>query len=559
MDKLRVFLSKYINWTILISVLFIVAMFGVLSLKADYFLDEIYTYGKANYRTPASVQIKDGAGAVYIPIEDGKRYIPGAKPLMDFVMVQPDNRFNYASVWKNEARAVHPPVHTALVHTVSSFFPDKFSRWFAGVINIVFAVLTLLALRALCRCYVDDEKQVSIISFAFIFSGGILSSVTFLRMYVMAMFWITLLTYFFVRESKEKTEGNSFLLRVFAVALCGALTHYYCILYTVLISVSYGSCLLFEKKYRNIFKFCSAMVASGIASYLIFPAMIKHIFFGARGREVMRNAQTASDLISRIGSFWDIINKQLFGNWGYVLVWGLLMLGVFYLDKYCLHGLNKEYKTLSGFAHGIKQRLSTAYVLLIIPTVVYFLIVAKITVYRVDRYMVPVYANIFLLVCLLLVAVSEQLTISKIGRIGILCITLGIITVRSWFTVGWPYLFLDSKPYLERIAKLRDVDYICLHTGGWQLCSLFMETKAYRSARFCSVKNEAVKQKILKEIREENPEKLVISLIGENERKHAEHLQVFLKRSGSLKYCMKLGPSYYGISYLLSRNKESLK
>ena len=73
------------------------------------------------------------------------------------------------------------------------------------------------------------------------------------------------------------------------------------------------------------------------------------------------------------------------------------------------------------------------------------------------------------------------------------------------------------------------------------------------------MKNEAVKQKILKEIREENPEKLVISLIGENERKHAEHLQVFLKRSGSLKYCMKLGPSYYGISYLLSRNKESLK
>ena len=559
MDKLRVFLSKYINWTILISVLFIVAMFGVLSLKADYFLDEIYTYGKANYRTPASVQIKDGAGAVYIPIEDGKRYIPGAKPLMDFVMVQPDNRFNYASVWKNEARAVHPPVHTALVHTVSSFFPDKFSRWFAGVINIVFAVLTLMALRALCRCYVDDEKQVSIISFAFIFSGGILSAVTFLRMYVMAMFWVTLLTYFFVRESKEKTEGNSFFLRVFAVALCGALTHYYCILYTVLISVSYGSCLLFEKKYRNIFKFCSAMVASGIASYLIFPAMIKHIFFGPRGREVMGNAVTVSDFFSRIKSFLIIIDKQLFGNWGYVLAWGMLLLGIFYLDKYYFCSYNKGCKTLSGFAHGIRQRFSTAYVLLIVPTVMYFLVVAKITAYRVDRYIVPVYANIFLIACLLLVAVSEQFTISKIGRIGLICITLGIITVRSWFTVGWPYLYLESKPYLERIAKLGDVDYICLYKDGWQLCSLFMETKPFRSARFCSLKNEAIKQKLLKQVREENSEKLVISLIGENERKHAEHLQVFLKSSGSLKYCMKLGPSYYGISYLLSRNKESLK
>ena len=112
---------------------------------------------------------------------------------------------------------------------------------------------------------------------------------------------------------------------------------------------------------------------------------------------------------------------------------------------------------------------------------------------------------------------------------------------------------------MERIAKLRDVDYICLHTGGWQLCSLFMETKAYRSARFCSVKNEAVKQKILKEIREENPEKLVISLVGEDKRKHEKHLQVFLKQSESLKYCRELGTSYYGTSYLLSRYKESLK
>lgn len=81
--------------------------------------------------------------------------------------------------------------------------------------------------------------------------------------------------------------------------------------------------------------------------------------------------------------------------------------------------------------------------------------------------------------CLLLIAVSERFTISKVGRIGLLCITLGIITIRSWFTVEWPYLFLDSKPYLERVVKLRDVDYICLHTGGWQLCSLFMEGKQW--------------------------------------------------------------------------------
>lgn len=559
MDDVKAFLSKYINWTFLISVLFIVNMCGILSLKADYFVDEIYTYGKANYKTPVSVQIKDAAGVVYIPIEDGRIYIPGAKPLMDYVVVQRDGRFNYANVWKNEAKAVHPPVHTALVHTVSSFFPGKFSHWFAGVINIAFAVLTLLALRSLCRCYVRDEKTVNIISFALIFSGGILSAVTFLRMYIMAMFWITLLTYYFVRESEEHTEGYLFLLRVFVVALCGALTHYYCILYTVLISATYGIWLLFRKKYHYIFKFSSVMLASGAVSCLIFPAMIKHIFFGPRGREVMGNAVAVSDFFSRIKSFLIIINKQLFGNFWDILAWGTLIIGVIIVDKYCFRGHNKEHKSASGFAYGIRQSLSTDYMLLIVPTVMYFLIVAKITAYRVDRYMFPVYANIFLIACLLLITVSERLTISRAGRIGLLCITLGIITVRSWFTVGWPYLFLDSKPYLERIAKLRDVDYICLHTGGWQLCSLFMETKAYRSVQFCDLKNGNVKQQILKRIKEEQPEKLVLALVGENERKHAEYLQEFLKQSGSLKYCQKLGPSYYGTSYLLSRNKESLK
>ena len=206
--------------------------------------------------------------------------------------------------------------------------------------------------------------------------------------------------------------------------------------------------------------------------------------------------------------------------------------------------------------YGIRQSFSTNYMLLIVPTVLFFVIVSKISVYRTDRYMFPIYSNIILLACLLLITIFNRFTISKTCKIGLLCITLGMITIKSWFTVGWPYLFLGSKPYLERVAKHAGVDNICLHTGAWQICSLFMETKTYGSMQFCYVKNEAVKQKILKRVSEENPEKLVVSLIGENEKKHAEHLQMFIKQCSSLNYCRKLGSSFYGISYLLSRNKE---
>lgn len=93
-------LGKYIKIDVLLYVLFIAVLCIVLSLKVDFFVDEIFTYGKANCKTPVSFQEKEGAGAVYIPIKDGKIYTPGGKPLMDYVVVQPDNRFYYVNVWK---------------------------------------------------------------------------------------------------------------------------------------------------------------------------------------------------------------------------------------------------------------------------------------------------------------------------------------------------------------------------------------------------------------------------------------------------------------------------
>ena len=98
----------------LITILFIVAMCIVISYKANYFVDEFFTYEKANYSASISYHMKKKTGDLYFPIEDGKIYYPGGKALMDYVVVQPEHRFDYANVWKNEAKAVHPPFHSAL-------------------------------------------------------------------------------------------------------------------------------------------------------------------------------------------------------------------------------------------------------------------------------------------------------------------------------------------------------------------------------------------------------------------------------------------------------------
>lgn len=552
MVKFQGNLNRFATCNLFLCILFIATMCFVLSHKVNYHVDEIFTYGKANYPSPLSLQKVRNTGWVFVPIDDGKIYAPGGKALMDYVVVHPQHRFDYANVWVNESRAVHPPIHSALVHTIASFFPRKFSLWFAASVNIVFAVLTLLVLRLLCRYYVQDERLINIISITFAFSGGILSAVTFLRMYIMAMFWVTLLTYCFVKEVREEAGKSEFFLKVFVITVCGAMTHYYCIVYAALLSTTYGFWLLFRRRYREVFLFCGAMAVAGIISYFIFPAMIQHIFYGHRGLEVMRNVAILSDFFSRLKSFSQIINRQLFGSLGYIFVLGVIVVCSSLIDNY-YRACNSDNQTgVSNLAHRIYHNLPVHYVLLIIPTVIFFIIVSKITVYREDRYIFPIYCNIILMMCLLIFHVFKLLSVSKSCQIFLVCITLCIITVKSWFTVGWPYLYLDTKEFLERSFQLSNVDAVCLYREDWCKCTVFKESQFYKSIQFCNYKNNRVKQDIYKRIQDMKPQKLVVTLLQPS-GKHEIYLNDILKHSGTLKRYQKLGSFFYGFgtSYLL--------
>lgn len=552
MKRFKGLFNNSIFCSFFLCILFVAVMYFALSHKVNYHIDEIFTYGKANYPSPLSLQKIQHTGWVFVPIDDGKIYTPGGKALMDYVVVQPQHRFDYANVWVNEARAVHPPFHSALVHTIASFFPREFSLWFAASVNVLFAVLTLLVLRFLCRCYVQDERMVNIISITFAFSGGILSAVTFLRMYIMAMFWVTLLTYCFVKEVREGAGKSEFFLKVFAITVCGAMTHYYCIVYAALISTMYGIWLLFRHRYREVFLFCGVMAAAGIVSYLIFPAMLQHIISGPRGREVMGNAVNLSDFFSRLKAFSRIINRQLFGSLGYIFVLGVIILCSSFIDDYYRTCNSDNQTRVSNLIHIIHQNLSVHYVLLIIPTVIFFIIVSKITVYWTDRYIFPIYCNIVLMTCLLVIRVFKLISVSKLCQIFLVCITLCIITVKSWFTVGWPYLYLDSKVFLERSSKLSNVDAVCLYQDDWCKCTVFKESQFYKSIQFCNYKNNRVKQDSYKWIRNMKPEKLVVILL-QPPGKHEIYLNDILKHSGTLNRYQKLGSFFFGFgtSYLL--------
>ena len=113
-----------------------------------------------------------------------------------------------------------------------------------------------------------SRRLANLLSFVYVFLSGVVLPTGFLRMYIMAMFWITLFSYLFVKEIGNERSGWKFYASIFVTSVAGALTHYYCIVFTVGISVVYGGCLLAGRRWKDVYKFCGTMFAAGGISYL---------------------------------------------------------------------------------------------------------------------------------------------------------------------------------------------------------------------------------------------------------------------------------------------------
>ena len=140
-----------------------------------------------------------------------------------------------------------------------------------------------------------NEEICNIISFTFIVSPGILSIIPFFRMYIMAMFFTTILTYIIIEEIDISKDTFNFNLKLYFISVFGALIHYYCIFFTITICFIFLILLLIQKKWVSIIKLIITGILGVFTAILIFPAMINHIFYGYRGKESFSNIKQSRD------------------------------------------------------------------------------------------------------------------------------------------------------------------------------------------------------------------------------------------------------------------------
>lgn len=286
---------------------FLVIMIITFVCKNNFHVDEICSYTLSN-----------NTKSIMMTFEEGRTYSPSEQIYLDNMTVRDATEaFNFVNVWKNQTKDVHPPFYYVLLHVICSYGAGRFSLWYAAVINICFALLSLWVLRKLVYLFCQERAVVDLVSILFVLSTGILQNVSFLRMYVMAMFWVTLTAYLFIKAFDEGFSWKG-LMRIGLTAIAGALTHYYCIIYLCATCLVFGICLIIQKRWKDMVRLIGCMTISAGFAIAVFPAMLSHMFSGYRGTQSVDNMTQGTMLEhwERIKSFYQFINIQMLGKIG---------------------------------------------------------------------------------------------------------------------------------------------------------------------------------------------------------------------------------------------------
>ena len=363
-------------------VLALIAVLGVCLLfsvrKSGMFIDEIYTYGLSNsHFAPFLADTKDG---------DLVDKVLTRQDLLDYVTVNDGESFDFASVYDNQVRDVHPPLYYWLFNIASSLTPNVFSKWTGLVLDLVLYLGCLLLLwRLVYELY--DSRDIAVAAVILYGLSGLgLSTMLMIRMYVLMTLWTLLLALLVARQLREPRP-----LRDLGVGLCillGLLTQYYFVFYAFFLCAAYVLFRLGQKRWKDAGRFALCAFAGVGLMLLFFPAAIRHLTADklVSGGNALEQLSTLSQYRTRLVFFYHEARHGL-------------KTAVF-VSLFALLGLLLSFKRLRA-DKGDRSREKNSLVILV-PAFVTFVLVALISPVDEQRYIYNLAPIFVAAACLLL-------------------------------------------------------------------------------------------------------------------------------------------------------------
>ena len=424
-------------------------------------------------------------------------------------------QFRYWMVKIMQSYDVHPPLYYMILHTICSLFPGVFSKWFGVGLNLLFFTICYWLLAYIAyHIFQKNKYMTAVVCLLFGFQVGVLSGITFIRMYMLLTMWCLGIVVWHIHTWKQGIKLSVLnSIALFVLVMAGFLTHYY---YAVFLFFLAAYTCLYNWWGRKDLKgsiLYGGVVCSGmLVAIIYYPSCLSHIFKGYRGTEAVGAFFDVKNTVSRIDFFTELMNQSVFGGalWFFVLIAVILFFAVFTGKKGMI-----MWKELLQQHEGILQ---IAFV-----TLGYFLVVAKTALLNAEeanRYELPIYGFCMLLMiaviyyfvsCLLqeTVILGEELK-KKAGK-SVPVLGCGLVMIALAFQIfalvqgKVQFLYQEDSVNVQWAAEHKDSVIVYLYNPNnvWMIWDESEELMQYETIYFVSLANDGpLEDMVLSEAKE---------------------------------------------------------
>lgn len=334
-------------------------------IRKEYFhIDEAYSYSLMNYD---KIQITEN--------EDFYNNWHTKDYYIDYLSVNEDEVWDLKPVYEQQKNDVHPPLYYLLLRFAATFTINEFTKWTGIILNIVTFIVSSIFIYLIGERLFKNKKMALFTCLIAGLTLGALDTTAYIRMYELANLFILILTYLHMRIYNKKELEIKDLCEIGITALLGSLTHYYIIIYMVVLFAILVVKYIKGKQYKDLVKYITTFAIAGILSLAIFPHSLTHMFGGYRGQGATSNLMNTDTFFQDIGQYLNVLNKAVVNN-----------LAILFIIIYIIFAEIRK-KNIKNTAENIENDQIK---LILIPTVIYFILVAKMSPYKELRYIMPI-------------------------------------------------------------------------------------------------------------------------------------------------------------------------
>ena len=380
---------------------------------------------------------------------------------LDYLAIQKEDIFNYFSVYQNQARDVHPPLFYYLVHFISTFFYNSFTKYIIFTLNLIFFIGTLFVIKKIMES-LNHKELVIPTMILYGASMGCISTVMFQRMYMMVTFFSILYLYFIIKFIKDDFKIKDIFWFILTIIL-GFLTQYYFCIYIVLIFIILSIYLITTKKYKKWFDFFKLHIISALIGLIIYPFAIEDIFFSYRG---IGNSEIKTKTFIECFQYYGDQLIKLFGlqNIIYLIIISLIIA--------VIHNINKK--------EIIKNKLNIFVIFL--PIILFIIIISKIAPFLGENYTSRYMMLLFPVVCIAILYILTFLFKDK-KTIFVIAISLSLLlTINGLYNNSPVYLYKDYEKVMNLAKNNSDKYFVYVFDNYFTHLSSLPEFNTYKAS-----------------------------------------------------------------------------